>query len=106
MPVNDEWTDKEWTSINGLVGGLVQNMGLSQKLKECEALLAWDEVIEPNWKLVAKPSKLHKGRLEVWVSGAVRRTQLMFLQQEIIEKINERVGQKVVEELVIRNQRP
>lgn len=92
--------------MDGLVGGLVQSMGLGQKLKECEALLAWDEVIEPNWKMAAKPKKIENGRLEVWVTGAVRRTQLMFLQQEIIARINARVGQTVVSELVVRNQRP
>ena len=98
--------DKEWTSIGGLMEGLVQNLGLSQKLQECEALLAWDKVVDPKWNLHAEPKKLTKGRLEVWVSGGVCRTQLMFLQQEIITKINQHVGKKVVEEMIVKNQRP
>lgn len=97
--------ERQAEPIGGLVEAVLADLGLTKKLQEYRVLAEWKEAVGPTVATWAQPKRLHKGRLEVAVKSAVWRTQLSFVKQEIVKRINERIGQEVVRELVLFNQR-
>ena len=91
-------------SLKSLLEAAVADLGLSEKLLEARILLAWDEVAGPLASR-ARPVKIRHGKLEVAVSSPAWRTQLSFVKQEIVDRLNARAGQKVIGELVLLNMR-
>ena len=84
-----------------MIGGL----GVRQRLAECRAQLAWDEVVGASLAQHARPLRVRNGRLEVAVPAAVWRSQLVFLQRDIIARLNARAGADVISALVLLNTR-
>jgi len=76
---------------------------VESKLAECRARLVWDEAVGPSLARYARPLRVHKGCLEVAVPSAVWRSQLSFMQREIVARINELVGSEVIKELKLIN---
>lgn len=91
-------------SLQSLLEAAVAELGLSEKLLEARILLAWDEVAGPLASR-ARPLKIRHGKLEVAVASPVWRTQLSFVKQEIVDRLNTRAGKKVIAELVLLNTR-
>lgn len=92
-------------AVGTLITAVVADLGLAQKLLEGQALLAWSEVAGSALAAQARPLRLQRGRLELAVPAAVWRAHLSFTKQELIERLNQRLGQEVVRELVLLNQR-
>lgn len=91
-------------SLQSLLEAAVAELGLSEKLLEARILLAWDEVAGPLASR-ARPLKIRHGKLEVAVASPAWRTQLSFVKQEIVDRLNARVGKKAIGELVLLNTR-
>lgn len=77
-------------------------LGLGEKLLESRILLAWDEAAGP-LASHARPLKIRYGKLEVAVPSSVWRTQISFVKQEIVDRLNASAGKKVIGELVLLN---
>lgn len=91
-------------SLQNLLEAAVAELGLSEKLLEARIMLAWDEAAGPLASR-ARPLKIRHGKLEVAVASPVWRTQLNFVKQEIVDRLNARAGRKVIGELVLLNTR-
>ena len=92
------------TVLHGLLEAAVDDLGINQKLMECRTRMVWEEAVGPTLAQCTSPLRLSKGYLEVAVSSAVWRTQLNFMQRDIAARINELLGEKVVEGLKLLNQ--
>ena len=84
---------------------MVADLGIARRLAETRALLAWDEVVGVPLAQQARPLRVARGRLEVAVSSAAWRTQLSFVQKEIVVRLNRAAGETVINELVLLNRR-
>lgn len=91
--------------LNRLLEGVIDDLGLRRKLAEYRVLMSWDEVVGPILAQQAQPLRIHKGRLEVAVPSAVWRSQLSFMQRDIVARLNELASESVIEELVLLNKR-
>ena len=92
------------TVLHGLLEAAVEDLGIDRKLVECRVRMVWEEVVGPTLAKNTSPLRLSKGYLEVAVPSAVWRTQLNFMQRDIAARINELLGEKVVEGLKLLNQ--
>lgn len=86
--------------IGGLLEAVLAELGVADKVRECQALLAWEEVAGPRLAERATALRVHRGRLELAVPSAVWRTHLSFSKQQLLDRINQRLGQRVVRDLV------
>ena len=91
-------------ALGGLLNGVLSELGLAEKLRECRALQAWKEAAGPAVAARARPLRIRRGRLELAVPSAVWRTQLSFARADLICRVNELAGETVVREIVILNQ--
>jgi len=85
------------------LGELLGELGVEDKLAECQAQIAWEKAVGPSLARYARPLRVDKGCLEVAVPSAVWRSQLSFMQGDIVDRINREVGRTVVRELRLIN---
>ncbi|MEW6755441.1 MAG: DUF721 domain-containing protein [Candidatus Latescibacterota bacterium] len=89
--------------LAGLLQAALAGLGVARKLAETRALLAWEEVVGPVLAQRARALRVQHGRLEVAVPSAAWRTQLSFMQKDILERLNQAAGEVVIAELVLLN---
>ena len=100
---SDERSPSPASSLNELLGSLLGDLGVEDKIAECRAQLAWKKAVGPSLARYAHPLRVHKGCLEVAVPSAVWRSQLSFMHNDIIARINKEVGREIVRELKLIN---
>lgn len=104
MPKRRSRTEaSEALAVGGLLQGVLDDLGVADKVRECQALLAWEEVAGPKLAERAKALRVCRGRLELAVPSAVWRTHLSFSKQQLLDRINQRLGRRVVRDLVFVN---
>ena len=90
-------------AVSSLLEGVLEELGVAGKVRECQALLAWESVAGPQLAQHARAVKVHRGRLQLAVPSAVWRTHLSFSKQLLVERINQRLGRRVIRDLVFVN---
>ena len=100
---SDERPPSPASSLHELLGSLLGDLGVEDKIAECRAQLAWEKAVGPSLARYAHPLRVHKGCLEVAVPSAVWRSQLSFMQNDIVARINDEVGREIIRELKLIN---
>jgi predicted nucleic acid-binding Zn ribbon protein len=83
---------REWLRANGL----------EQKVQEHSVPGYWEEVVGEAFARHAKVERVDNGRLFVSVESAAWRTELMLRREEILQRLNERLGAEIVKEIIVR----
>ena len=86
-----------------LLEGALEDLGAAGKVRECQALLAWESVAGPQLARHARAVRVQRGRLQLAVPSAVWRTHLSFSKHQLVERINQRLGRRVIRDLVFVN---
>ncbi len=89
-------------NIGEVINELFKELHLDRKLKEVSVINSWGEVLGNN--ISRSTTKLFfKDRvLFVSLSSSVVRNELLMLKTKIIKALNEKVGDNVVEDIVLR----
>ena len=95
--------DSRPESISTLLDGVLEDLGAAGKIRECQALLAWESVAGPQLARHARAVRVQRGRLQLAVPSAVWRTHLSFSKRLLVERINQRLGRRVIHDLVFAN---
>lgn len=93
----------EAEAVGALLDGVLADLGVADKVRECQALLAWEEVAGPRLAAHARALRVQRGRLQLAVPSAVWRTHLSFSKQQLVQRINQRLGRRVIRDLVFVN---
>jgi predicted nucleic acid-binding Zn ribbon protein len=88
--------------VGSVLGELMDELGLSRKLREQNVLTSWEQVVGLQIARVAKPQKIENGVLVVSVASAAWRNELSIRRREIIGKINGKAGRAVVRDIRFR----
>lgn len=78
---------------------LMKNYGLSAKTHEYKILKLWDSTFGDNISSHTQPLRLIRGVLTVMVDSPAWMHQLTFYRDELIEKVNDRIGKKIVTDI-------
>ncbi|MDR1056337.1 MAG: DUF721 domain-containing protein [Prevotellaceae bacterium] len=88
--------------INALLQLFIKEFKLEKGLLENRTLNLWDEVMG---NMVAKATRLKyikDGKLYVYLSSSVIRHELFMMRTEIVKEINRRVGQDIINDLILK----
>ena len=96
-------SDGDATPLGPLLANILGELGVSGKLAECEVLLAWEDVAGPELAARARPTRVRNASLELAVPSAAWRTQLSFAKDDLVRRLNERVGRSVVSDIKFTN---
>ena len=88
--------------VGDIIRRLMKNPKLADKLEKLDALEAWEEIIGKQICNYVKDQRINKGILYVQLKSAVIRNELSYKKSEIITQINQRIGKKLIVDLVLR----
>lgn len=78
----------------------MEYIGLSSKMHELKILNLWDECVGESISRFSNPVELKKHKLFVKAENAAWRYELSLKKTDIINKLNERLGKKLIREIV------
>ena len=88
--------------IGEVVKEYLDEMKLSQKLKEVSIVKSWEELMG---KAVANRTKsiyIKNKVLHIHLNSSVLRGELIRMRQSIIDRINEKAGEQIIEKIVLK----
>lgn len=88
--------------IDELVEKILEDMGITQKFKECEVCSVWPEVVGKMIASRTKEVRMADGRLFVTFTSAAVRNEILMVKEGLIGALNDRVGRKVVQDIVMK----
>jgi len=86
-------------AVGAAIQDLLENLGIERKIKEYDAVLRWNEVVGEKIASVTEAVKIEKGVLVVRVQNGPWRNELNLLKNDVIEKMNTVLGEKLVQEI-------
>jgi predicted nucleic acid-binding Zn ribbon protein len=88
--------------ISDVILEYLRELRIDRKLKEVELVSQWESVMG---KIVANRTKqiyVKNHILYLQVTSSVLKTELLMMRQDIIDRLNENAGERIVEQIVIR----
>jgi hypothetical protein len=89
----------EAEGIGSLLRGVIGDLGVEKKMAQAQAVLSWPEVAGPALAARSQALRVHHAHLEVAVPSAVWRTQLSFVKDDLVRRINERIGSPTIKSI-------
>lgn len=81
---------------------MVEAYGMKDQLNQAKAIDAWKELVG---EMIAKHTRsiyVNKGRLFLYLDSAPLKEELSYQKSTIAKKINDLLGEDVIQEIVIR----
>jgi predicted nucleic acid-binding Zn ribbon protein len=89
---------KAMTNISAVLNDIYKKAGIEKPIEQHKAFMYWDDIVGVNIKKVAQPKKIENDILIVEVDSPVWRNELMFLKQNILQKLNQKLkGERIKE---------
>ena len=88
--------------LSGVMQDSLSGSGLAERLREAEIWSVWPEVVGTALAGRAQPLRIINGTLTVAVSSAPWMQELRFMTAMMKEKLNLRLGDEVVKEIVLK----
>ena len=88
--------------LSGVMQDSLAGSGLAERLREAEIWRVWPEVVGSTLAGRAQPLRIINGTLTVAVSSAPWIQELRFMTAMMKEKLNLRLGDEVVKEIVLK----
>ena len=92
---------EEVKSIKELLGHFIHESGLAPGLNEARVALLWDELLGPAVASATLQKRLKEGKLYVRLRSSVVRNHLFTQRTNIVAKINQTMGKKVVSDIIL-----
>lgn len=89
-------------SLGEAIEKLLKVYKIEKPVRQNEALYYWSEIVGENIARHTTAEKVDYGKLYVRVDSPVWRNELSFQKEEILKKINERLKNAHLKEIVLR----
>jgi hypothetical protein len=96
-------TDAQARTVGTLIDGVLLDLGIADRVRDAQALLAWEEIAGPRLAERARAVRVHRGKLELAVPSGVWRTHLSFSKRQLLQRLNGLLGRTVIRDLVFVN---
>ena len=77
----------------------IENSGFKNALLQERAVFIWPDIVGKNISKISNATSVDKGVLFVKVESATWRQELYMQKNEIINKINKKIGSKAIKEI-------
>lgn len=88
--------------IHSILERVLSGLNLGIKAKQFEIWEVWDSVVGQHIARQAQPQQIRNMVLWTVVSSSTWMQQLEFMKQQIIDRLNERIGEKVIKDIRFR----
>ena len=87
--------------LGRLLTSALRELGLHKRVLEQQAASLWSEAAPERLAQKSTVTGVVRGKLFVYIEGALWREQLTYSKAKIIEKINQKLGTTVIEDIVL-----
>ena len=87
--------------IQEVIRQFLRDSKLNGPLKERQVIDSWEEIIGKTIARATKKIYIKNGKMIVYLSSSVVRNELYMLKDEIVKKLNEKIGEEVVKEIIL-----
>lgn len=88
--------------IDSILEKVLSKLNLGIKVKQYQIWEVWDSVVGEPIARQAQPHQIKNMILWINVSSSTWMQQLEFMKQQIIDRLNERIGEKVIKDIRFR----
>jgi predicted nucleic acid-binding Zn ribbon protein len=88
--------------IRDILNEFLRENKLNSRFKERNLVESWEEFMGKTISRATKKIYIQDRKLFVVISSSVIRNELYMLKQEIVRKLNERVGEDIITDLVLK----
>ena len=88
--------------VNAVLERVLSSLNLGLKVKQYRIWDVWNSVVGEAIARQAQPQQIRAMVLWVNVSSSTWMQQLEFMKRQIVERINERIGEKVISDIRCR----
>jgi predicted nucleic acid-binding Zn ribbon protein len=88
--------------IRDILNEFLRENKLDSRFKERNLVESWEELMGKTISRATKQIYIKDGKLFVVISSSVIRNELYMLKKEIVRKLNQRVGEDIITELILR----
>ena len=85
--------------LKAAINNLLKAAGLEAGVSQNKALLVWDDVVGAKVSENTTPEKVEAGTLYIKASNPTWRQELVFKKEDIIKKLNKKLGEKTIKEI-------
>ena len=85
--------------LKAAINNLLKAAGLDAGVAQNKALLVWDDVVGVKVSENTTPEKVEAGTLYIKASNSTWRQELMFKKDDILKKLNKKLGEKTIKEI-------
>ena len=89
-------------NINEVVNALLKEFKIDHKIKEVRLINSWNEALGNNVARATSKIFIKERVLFVYLKSSVVRNELMMLKTSIIKTLNDRAGESVIDDIVLR----
>jgi predicted nucleic acid-binding Zn ribbon protein len=88
--------------IAQVIRDFLREMRIDRKLKEVNIVSQWESMMGRMVAVRTSQIYIRNGILYIHVTSSVLKNELLMMRQDIIDRLNEHAGEKIVEKIVIR----
>ena len=92
-------------AVGPLLTGVLEGLGLDRRLREFQAVEVWNSVVGEVIAENTRPVAMREGVLFVEVASSVWMQELVLLRDEIVERLNQQLGENIVRRIVLAAER-
>lgn len=89
-------------SIRDVINEMMKANGMDRRLKESRIINSWPQVVGA--AIAKRTARLYisKNVLFVYMNSSVAKQELLMLREGLTKMLNDRVGEKIIDEIVFR----
>lgn len=88
--------------IGEVILDYLKELQIDRKLKEVQLVSQWESMMGKTVAVRTDRIYIRSRTLFIHVTSSVLKSELIMMRQEILEKLNENAGERLIEQIVIR----
>jgi len=88
--------------ISDGLNDVIRELGLGKKIRQYEVIDLWKDVVGESIAAVTEAEYIAGGKLFVRVARPTWRNELVYLKQDLMEKLNTTLGDKIVTDIIFK----
>ena len=89
-------------SLKDVLSDFLQQNNLDKRLKERTLVNSWESVVGKTINRTTKNIYIRDKKLHVHLTSSVARNELHMLKDELVKRLNEKAGEKIISEIVLK----
>ena len=89
-------------NISDVIRAFLHESGMDKRLKEQDMIHSWEEIVGTLIARRTQKIEISKGKMTIYLRSSVVKNELMMLREELRLRLNERAGEELIREIILK----